>query len=497
MNRLRFIVVKNALSNMIRVSASAVVALALPHFLTRALDHDRFAAWVLMLQIAAYVNYMDFGLQTAVARYFAQVVERQDTDWRDRLVSTALVLLSLGAVLSVLVIAIVLAFLQHLFRQAPVSLIHELRIGIAVLTVTIAIQLALGTFTGVLVGLHRNEIPAIAMGGSRLISAIAVILAVRYTHSLIALAALFGFCNLCGGMAQYIAVRRLLPEMRLAMHLASRKIARELTRFCGTLTVWSFCMFLVSGLDVTIVGHFDFAATGAYAIAAMLTAFLTGINNSVFGAFLTPIAVLEERGEWPRIRNLVISATRFTSFVNLAATLLVFLAGHQMLRIWLGEAYAAQTLPFLEILMIANAVRLIGAPLSAALVATDQQRHGLMGAIAEAISNFSLSILGAVFVGAIGVAWGTLAGAGIGIVWTLALTISWLQRPIISAGSLVAEGFVRPMICLSPVILYVIGVDAIQSQMARTTIALAAFCCAGIITLRWGRLQFGRAATSA
>ena len=75
MMRVRATVIKNALANVMRGGATAVVSLVLPHFLVRSLDRDRFAAWSLMLQIAAYASYLDFGLQTAVARYVAHFTE--------------------------------------------------------------------------------------------------------------------------------------------------------------------------------------------------------------------------------------------------------------------------------------------------------------------------------------------------------------------------------------------------------------------------------------
>src|SRR5450759_5693695 len=96
MNRLNFVVLKNAFSNLGRGGASSIVALALPHFLAQALSPDRYSAWVLMLQIAAFANYLDFGVQTAVARFSAQAVERDDIQQLNRIVNSALKLLSVA-----------------------------------------------------------------------------------------------------------------------------------------------------------------------------------------------------------------------------------------------------------------------------------------------------------------------------------------------------------------------------------------------------------------
>lgn len=473
---------------MVRVCASAIVALVLPHFLTRALDHDRFAAWALMLQIAAYATYLDFGLQTAVARYLAQAIERQDNEFRDRLISTAFALLGLGAAAAVVLIGGVLVFLPSLFHQAPQFLLEELRGGILILVVSTALLLPLSAFTGILIGLHRNEIPAISIGSSRLIGAALVIVAVGHTHSLIVLSSLIGASNLAGGLVQFLFARRLLPAMRIASGLVSKRVAAELSRYCSTLTIWSFCMLLVGGLDVTIVGHYAFAAVGAYSIATLLIAFLTGINNSVYSALLAPLAVLQERGQWRRIGNLVATVTRLTTFVDISAVLAVFLFGNFFLRLWVGSTYASQTLPILKILVIANSVRLVGAPLSAALVATNQQHYGISGAVVEGICNFALSIGGAMMVGAIGVAYGTLAGSCISILWVLLLMIRWMKTPLISRSELVVEGCMRPALCLLPVILCVVLVNGLPWTAWRSIqIGLAAIVTMAI-TWRWGNM---------
>ncbi len=491
MNSLRFIVIKNALANMVRASGSAIVALVLPHYLARALDHDHFAAWALMLYIAAYANYLDFGLQTAIARYLAQAIERCDDELRDNVISTAFMLLAVGALLSLFVIGAVLVFLPHLFQHAPASLIGELRAGTGILALSTALLLPLSTFTGVLTGLCRNELSALAIGGSRLAGALLVVVAVEYTHSLAVLATLIGVCNIAGGLAQYVFARRLAPSMRIVLRRISSAVALQLALYCSTLTIWSLCMGLVSGLDVIIVGHYDFPSVGAYSVAVVLVAFFTGVNYAVSAALLAPIVVLQERGEWRQIRTLIVNITRLSSFFDIAMTLLIFLFGGTLLKHWVGDSYAVQALPILKILVIANAIRLIGAPLSAALVATNQQHHGISGAVAESVANLTFSIIGALTLGAIGVAWGTMAGAVISIIWVLLLTLRWLRIPIVSQAELLTECCLRPVFCLLPMIICTaVFNDLHTTQFRILTIVLGLFATA-TMTWRWGEMRRG------
>ena len=456
MKRLPWIVTKNAFANLMRGGASSVVALALPHYLVRALDHDRFAAWALMLQIAAYANYLDFGLQTAVARYVAQAIERRDIAKRDNLINTALNLLSIAGLIAFVVLLLLVLFLRHLFRQIPHALATEVQIGLLIMAASAAIGLVLSAFTGVLVGLHRNEFPAIAIGGSRLLGALAVIIAANYTHSLIWLALLIGVANVLGGLVQYSIVQSLLPDLRVRIPFLNRPLAAEFLHYCTGLAVFSIGMFLVSGLDVTIVGFFDFKAVGYYAIASTLIAFIVGLCNSIFSALMTPVAVLQAQGNYDRIRNLVIHGTRLNNYISVLLIWLTFAYGRSGMTLWVGSSYAAAAFPVLKILIVAQVIRLAGTCYTTMLIATAQQNRGIAAAIVEAVANLIFSVAGCAWLGPIGVAWGTLAGSIIGLGFVFFFTMRWAKEIPFRAALFLREAFIRPFLCTSPLIAYLV-----------------------------------------
>ena len=64
-------ILQGSASNIARVVLSMVVALVLPPLLVHRMEPAEYGAWVLILQCSAYVNLLDFGLQTAVAKYVA------------------------------------------------------------------------------------------------------------------------------------------------------------------------------------------------------------------------------------------------------------------------------------------------------------------------------------------------------------------------------------------------------------------------------------------
>lgn len=476
MKRFGFTVLKNATANVIRGGATAAVALVLPHFLTQALDADRFAAWSLMLQIAAYASYLDFGLQTAVARFLAQAIELEQHDRRNGLISTAFLMLSAAGAIALTIISVILWQSSHLFHGIPSALLPEFRSAAFLLAAASCISLPLSTYTGVLIGLHRNEYPAMAVGSSRLAGAVLAIVASRYTHSLIVLAVSIGLCNVIGGIVQIFAAKRLLPEMKFSLSFSQADVAVELLHFCLGLMVWSFGMFLVSGLDVTIVGHFQFAAVGYYAIASTLITFIAGLNGAVFSALMTPFAALHVKGNVKFIGEVVVDSTRLNTYINILIALVCTLGGYQILKLWVGATYAQQALPVLIVLAAAQAIRLVGSAYSIMLVATGQQNKGIVQGMVEAITNFGFSVWLAFRMGPIGVAWGTLIGATLGIVSILVYTMpqTWGSVPI-ARRQFVRRGILGPVCLAAPAAL------ALLLMHSRNRIALLVVCLSGVI----------------
>ena len=472
-----------------RGCATAVVALALPHFLTRTLDHDRFAAWSLMLQVAAYASYLDFGLQTAVARYVARYMERGEEEQSNWLASTALALLSLAALVGLVVMALVLWQTPHLFRGVPQPLLGEFRWAAAVLGCSTAILLPFSTFSGILVGLHRNEHVALAVGGSRLLGAAMVLELVRHTHSLIALAACIAAANLLGGILQVLIAKRLLPSLRISRTNVRSEMVMELAKYCGGLTMWSLSVFLVSGISVTLVGYFDFKAVGYYSVAMSLVVLYSGASGTVSNALLAPISALHASGETSRIQNLTLEASRVNTLVNILVALAMFLFGPALLRVWVGPVYASQALPILEILIVANAIRMTCMPYAWMLIATGQQKYGIAQGVVEGLANFGSSVVGGVWFGPIGIAWGAVIGAVCAVTWNCTLTMKWARDPSFDRSQFFVNAIFRPFACSLPLILGVAVTYHHAASNTTTNLLIACLLAMFVLTGQFGKVM--------
>ena len=116
-------------------------------------------------------------------------------------------------------------------------------------------------------------------------------------------------------------------------------------------------MLLVSGLDLTLVGVFDFERVAFYAVAASVVAFVAGVQNAVFSATMPSAAVLHARGASRELGRMVIDGTRYGMLLLLVTGLPLVLAAKPILRAWVGSVYAVHGAVLLQVLVVANIVR--------------------------------------------------------------------------------------------------------------------------------------------
>lgn len=492
MSRFSLRIIKNAASNLVRGCSTAVVSFALPHFLTRALDVNRFAAWSLMLQIAAYASFLDFGLQMAVARFVAHSTELNQVRRRRLVIQTALSLLLVAALLALSVIAVVLYQAKSIFHGISPEILREFQFAGLILGSGTAMQLVFSAFSGTLVGLHRNEYVAAATAGGRVIGAIAVIVLSRFTHSLIVLASAITVSTVIAGLLQWLAVVRLLPELSRLHLTLDREVTAALYNFCIGLTAWMFGMFMVSGLDVTIVGRFRFVEVGCYSIAASAAAMLVGLNNAVLSALLAPLSASHAKNDRPRISTVTLEVSWANTLVNGLILIAFVLMGGWILRVWVGPNYANRTIDILLVLLVAQAIRLIASPFAIMLISCGLHAKGVVSGLVEGAVNLGFSCYFVRIYGAIGVAYGTLIGAVVSLLVHFFYTLRKVDAIPLRRLDLVIWAAGLPLVSLFPFGLFSVLVRRGYFRIESPGLIVSVLCTVAIVAWTWQSRQLIR-----
>lgn len=466
--------IRNSVANVSRGLATGVVALVLPALILRSLPKGEFAVWILILQIATYVALLEAGLQVTVGKFVAQEVARDRIRDRDSYFLAGMVLLGGCAVIGFAVIGVFALGFPVFFPKIPVSQLSLARESLLYVGGSAALSLPAAAATGVFIGLERNSVPAILIGGGRLLQCVITAAVAANTRHIIPTAMAFGFVSLLITLSQFIAVKFISPKITPSTKHLSRPVFKNLVSYSATLSLWTAAGILVTGLDIPIVARFDFPAVTPYALSATLIAVFVGLASLLFNALLPRVSALVALNREAEVRDLLLNSTRLCCAIVVVAGLAGYYGSEQVLRLWVGNEMAKSAAPIVKLLIIANAVRMPLIPFSLVLMGSGFHVLARYTPIAEGLSNVVTSLFLASMMGSIGVAIGTIVGAAVGITLAIALAMPKAKTVSCSVNVFLIDGIGRVLVLGLPWIL--VGCFfPVLSSLAKTGLCAVAF----------------------
>ena len=395
---------RNAAASLARLLVGALIALFLPAYLTHRLPIQEYGAWVLILQLSAYVSYLDFGVQVGISKFVAEYAAKDDYAGAGASASAGLVIMTAASVIGC-VLSILLAWhVPQMFHAMPQELYRNARVSIVLIGCSLAIGLSCSAFSAIFQGLQRYVVPMAIAVLTRFFTAAAVCLAVFLHGSLAVMGLMVAVVNIAMCVAQIVAWRKLASVVRIAFGAVHRAILKQMLEYCFVLAVWSAAMLCVTGLDLTIVGHYDFGQTAYYSVAVLPTNLVVMILSAALAPLIPAASALSAHRTPGEMGSLLSRATRYAAILLLLSGLPLLVCGYSILRIWVGPVYAQHCLPYLRILILANIIRNLCLPYATMVVAVGRQRVATLSAVSEAVVNLTASIYLASHIGAIGVA---------------------------------------------------------------------------------------------
>ena len=450
------VVLRNIGANLARAAAVSAVAILLPSYLTQHLPVKVYAAWVLIIQLGGYVSYFDLGIQTGISKFVAEYCAKRQLAEAGRYASAGLVLMLFAGLLGAIVILGLSWQIPRLFFAMPPKLFPEVRISLALVGLSLCVGLVSSVYSAVFLGLQRYWIPTLVTILNRALFAVAVLLAVLAGGSLTVMGLVAALVNIFTGILQILLWRRYASRVPVSFKQLHVDILKNITRYCSLQSVSSIAMFCITGLDIVIVGHFDYVQTAYYSLATLPTSFLLLIIASLLGPLMPASSALSTRVSPSQMGSVLERITRYNTIALLLTGLPLVVFALPILRLWVGADYAWHTIAYLRILVIANLVRNLCAPYATMITATANQKSVIAAAVSEAVVNLGSSIYLASRFGAIGVALGTLMGAFVSILIHFVVSIR-LTRPVISISRprLLLRGILAPCLLALPSLLLI------------------------------------------
>jgi len=332
----------------------------------------------------------------------------------------------------------------------PAAFYPDVRIGLVLVGTSLSIGLFFSVFSAIFIGLQRYDVPVAISVLNRLLFT-AVVCATVYLHcSLAVMGAAVALVNVTTALMQFVAWRALASRIRVRLPGVPIAILKQMVAYCSVLAIWSAGMLCVSGLDITIVGRYDFSQTAFYSIATLPTTFILAILSAALGPLMPTASALSTHRSPVEMGQLLTRTTRYSTIILQLTGLPLLVGSYPILRLWVGPDYALHATYYLRILMLASILRNLCGPYATMIVATARQNIATAAAVAEAIVNLTSSILLARRYGAIGVAFGTLLGSFVSLGMHFGFSMRFSKNLAVSRSRLFLEGIARPFAIAIP-----------------------------------------------
>lgn len=199
-------------SYIVRLALAFLVGLVLPPMLVRHLSQAEDSAWVLILQLGTYVNLLDLGMQTVVAKFVAEYHPTGDRDAGRRVLSSAFSVLSIAAMLGVALTCIMVWRIPQFFHQMPAYLLPQVRFSLFIIGLSLSFALPFSPFLSAFTGLQAYGFPTVLSAFSRSATAI-ILIALALCHSSLAhMAVAMVLINVTTALAQFLGWKRYASE---------------------------------------------------------------------------------------------------------------------------------------------------------------------------------------------------------------------------------------------------------------------------------------------
>lgn len=439
------LIIQNIFFNWAGFFTTAVIGFFLSPFLVHRLGDTGYGFWTLVVSLTGYFGVLDVGVRSAVGRFVSRYLALKDEMSINRIINTALVALTGGGIIALLVSIVLATFLPKIFQINPEHLFTG-RILIVLVGASIITSLILSVFNSVLTSLERYEITNGITIIVTLLRAFLIVVFLNLGFGLLSLGIITFVTNLIENLIRMRLAFSLLPFLRLNLSFIDRKTLKEIFSYGIYSFISAIAVKIVFYTDTVVIGMFmAVSAITYYAIAGNLIEYARNFIGSTIGVFYPVSAKLDAKQDLTGLQELLIKGTKFTLMLALPLGLTFIFFGKQFISLWMGAEYVSLSWIILVILMLPQ-FGAMSQSISASILCGMAKHKSLAHlAIGESVSNLILSIILVKKFGLVGVAWGT--AIPLLLTNTIIMPIYICKKLNLNFLKYIKESFLTPALC--------------------------------------------------
>lgn len=377
--------VRNSLTSVLRFIALVPIPFLLVPFMLHRLGTERFGVWALVSSLSAIVQLGDCGIGLALVKSVAELRSANAPERLSSVVSTGLVLYSVvAAAIMALAVPITSVLVSHGFR-IPAALVDEAKFVVMGTIFICSLTLVLGVTTSVLNGLQRTDVANVISFGVTILNAIGVVIALTLGQGLRGLVINNGLTTVAGGLAVWLAMRRLAPGIRLGLSRFRWTEVKPILSYGVNIQITNLAGFCGDPLVRMIASHVAGVQSVAYYdIAMRLVSPIRGVLTQALAPMMPVVAESNAGGDVAGIVTIYRRSVRYILLLVFPFLALTFVAAPALINAWVGHGYQVSALTF-RVMMVGHSISILSMPCYFIFLATHVRITMLLAVAAGAM----------------------------------------------------------------------------------------------------------------
>lgn len=333
----------------------SVALFAIP-YVVRGLGAERFGVLSIASALLGYFGIFDLGLGRATTKFVAELLARREPERLPQVVWTSLWTQILLGVVGTLITMLLIPLAVDRYLKISPALVADTRTSLIVLSTSLTTVLIGNALRGVLEAGQMFDIVNYVKVPTNTSMFLLPAVGVFFRLSLPGIVCLLVFARIAATIAYLVACLRYFPTLR-GQYLPHRASMRPLLVYGGWVTVSNFITPLLAYLDRFFIGSIvSMGAVGYYAAPyeAMNRAWVVPatLAATLFPAFTN----LDTEGARHRVEELCARSLKSLLLISAPTLLILALFAKQILRVWLGPDFAAQSTLTLQVLALGTLI---------------------------------------------------------------------------------------------------------------------------------------------
>lgn len=343
---------RSAVANVAAFFIAAGAAFVVSPIVVHRLGDAGYGTWIMLASLIGYLSLLDLGVRSAVTHFIAAYHAGRDHTEASRLASAALAVFAVAAVIALAASGVFAVKATEMLRLPP-EFAAPARIVVLLGGLTVAVSLIANTYGGVIAGLHRFDALSVVEVGVEVLRALATIMLLAMTPSLVALAVIQLGAALVRGLAFVVIARRQYPELRIRILNGRGPEYRHLLGFAVPVTVLSLVTLAVTHTLSIVVGVVLSATMVTYyAISSNLAGYARSTADALAAALTPGVSSLARLEGRDAVGPVVLDTSRLATLALLPIGITLLLRGASFIDVWMGPTYGAAAGPVLVTLTI-------------------------------------------------------------------------------------------------------------------------------------------------